>query len=225
VVSLKPEDVDCIVFWTKNPASFLDKIPLLEPYLFYFLFTITPYGPDLEPALPAKDELIRIFCRLSDRIGKERVVWRYDPVLCSPLLDVDFHMGAFSKMAASLHNHTSKCIISFLTLYRKILPRLEPLHIVVPDDTGKEQIAASFIRIAGDFGLELVSCAMEKQPGETLIHPNRCIDNVLISRITGKEIPFKKDKGQRIACGCHESIDIGSYNTCRHGCLYCYAGR
>ena len=98
-IKLTPEIVDGIVFWTKNPLPMIDKLDLLKAYDYYFQFTLTPYGPEVEPGLPSnKDELVHTFCQLSDRIGPERVIWRYDPIMLAAKYTADFHIQAFEKL-------------------------------------------------------------------------------------------------------------------------------
>ena len=222
-VSLQPADVDCIVFWTRNPKPFFKTLPLLNAYPNYFLFTLTPYGPDLEPKVPEKDALVKTFIRLSDLVGKERVVWRYDPIILNDTLDTGYHIRVFERIAKALAGHTLKCIISFLTFYKKILHKLKNYNIREPHPEESALLLKSLTCIARAYDMEITSCASDISLEIYGVNPNRCIDNELISRLTGKAIPYIKDKNQRSACGCHESIDIGTYNTCCYDCLYCYA--
>jgi hypothetical protein len=222
-ISLCPADVDCIVFWTKNPEPFLKLLPKLNPYSYYFLFTLTPYGKDLEPGVPDKALIMDTFCRLSEMIGKEKVIWRYDPIVFTDRMDMDFHIRAFEEMAKTLSLFTVKCIISFLTFYKKTVLKLRDHNIRRPETNEITSLVKSLIRICQRYGLDIVSCASESALEGYGLKPNRCIDNEMISLMTGKILPYHKDKNQRIACGCHESTDIGTYNTCCYKCLYCYA--
>jgi hypothetical protein len=222
-ISLRPGDVDCFVFWTRNPKPFLKILPGLHPYPYYFLYTLTPYGPDLEPTVPHKELLADTFCRLSETIGKERILWRYDPIIYSDAMDTDFHVRAFEKLAKTLSGYTCKCIFSFLTFYKKTVRKLTGYNIRQPETEEMASLLPSLTQICATFGMEITSCASGIPLEEFGIRPNRCIDNELISRLTGKTIPYCKDKNQRIPCGCHESVDIGTYNTCGYNCLYCYA--
>lgn len=74
-VTISPENVDCIVFWTKNPLPMMDKLYLIGEmgYQFYFQFTLTPYGKDVEKYLPDKSVLINTLKKLSQKLGKHRV--------------------------------------------------------------------------------------------------------------------------------------------------------
>lgn len=115
-LSLSPSVVDAMVFWTKNPRPMMRYLDAIDshniPYCFHF--TLTPYGCDIEPNLPEKTSLIETFCSLSDRIGSDRMTWRYDPILISDAYDVAFHIDAFEHMAHALKGCTTRCVISFL---------------------------------------------------------------------------------------------------------------
>ncbi len=222
-ISLQPEDIECIVFWTKNPEIFLDKLPFLKNYSYYFLFTLTPYGTNLEPGLPEKKRIIDTFARLSLMIGKERIIWRYDPILLTKSIDIQYHIHHFNEMAQLLKHFTSKCIISYITLYQKVIRRLGDMQIRRPDDNESAILLSSLSSIAAENGIEINSCASDIEMTKYGIKPSRCIDNELIGKLNNQCLEYKKDKNQRPACGCHESADIGSYNSCGYNCLYCYA--
>ncbi|HHU50385.1 MAG TPA: DUF1848 domain-containing protein [Firmicutes bacterium] len=223
-VSLSPAVVDCFVFWTKNPRPMLNKLPLLSEYDYYFQFTLNPYDHEIEVNLPPKAELIETFAELSDRIGKQRVVWRYDPIFLTAQITEDDHLRYFQELASKLRAYTEKCIISFLDLYKKTARNLNGIPKVAC--LTEEQIftlAKGFAEIAGKFGLTIETCAEEVDLDLLGIEHGKCIDDRLIQRITGAELAVEKDKFQRKECGCVNSIDIGAYNTCAHQCLYCYA--
>jgi DNA repair photolyase len=224
-ILLQPEDVKYIVFWTRNPQPFLKNIPLLHSYSYYFLFTLTPYDQELEPGVPDKKVLIKTFQQLSGMIGNEKLIWRYDPIVFSETMDVDFHLKAFEKTIKALAPYTKKCIISFLTFYRKIIHKLQNRNIRKPAPEEMAVLMETLAAIAHSYNIEIRSCASEIPFEIYGVNPNRCIDNDLISRLTGRLLPYSKDKNQRNACGCHESVDIGTYNTCKYGCLYCYANK
>lgn len=222
-VDLSPDQVGCLVFWTKDPAPFLPGLHHIDNYPYYFLFTVTPYGQDLEPGLPPTDEVFNTFARLSSRIGKHRVVWRYDPVFLSREIDVSFHIRRFKEMAGFLQPYTERCIISFLDVYKKCERNLKNTTVRRPEASEIETLLSEMYAIAIGNGLTLETCAEKMDVTSLGISPSRCIDDRLISRITNKPFSPKKDKNQRSHCGCIESVDIGEYNTCRHFCRYCYA--
>lgn len=112
-VVLNPEVVDCIVFWTKNPEKLMNHLDEIDQmgYQYYFQFTITPYNHSIEPSLPPKARIIETFKRLSNKIGKEKVVWRYDPIILNEELTIEHHVRSFAEMVASLSEFTTDCII------------------------------------------------------------------------------------------------------------------
>lgn len=222
-VPLNPHVVDGVVFWTKNPAPVLDRLEALAEYPWYFQFTLTPYGEDLERNLPPKEELVEVFRRLSRMAGKERVVWRYDPIVITGKYSPAWHLRSFQRMAESLAGYTEKCTVSFLDIYRKIEKNIRPLGVILPETPEKMELLAQFRSIAGACGLELDTCAEELPVEQLGIARAACIDGRRLERIGGWRLKTPKDKNQRPACGCLASVDIGAYNTCFHGCQYCYA--
>lgn len=224
-IALTPDAVDGFVFWTKNPVPMMDRLELLRDYPFYVQFTLTPYGDDIEQNLPPKrDVLIPAFRRLSERIGRERVIWRYDPILLNDRYTVDHHIRTFRSMCDSLSGYTDTCAVSFLDLYRNIKSRIAPLGIRPPDSAEAEEIVCRFAEIARDFGISVNTCAEDGDYSRFGIGHAACVDVQRLSRIGGIPLAVgKKDKNQRPACGCAESVDIGAYHTCANGCVYCYA--
>ena len=224
-VSLRPDAVDCIVFWTKNPAKLMSKLNVLDrlghPY--YFQFTLTPYGKEVEANLPDKQELIATFIALSKMIGRERVVWRYDPILLTDHLDREYHFRQFQSLTEQLAPHTDRCIISFLEFYAKSIRNLKDLNVERIHEPAMQEIAGKFMDISRTHGLRLETCAEEIDLTDPGIANGKCIDDRRIAKITGREFSVKKAQGQRKKCGCVSSIDIGAYNSCSHNCLYCYA--
>lgn len=220
-VNLSRSDVDCLVFWTKNPGPMLARLDEIKTYPYYFLFTLNGYDKLIEKSLPPRTILIDTFIRLAKRLGKQRVIWRYDPVLLTSHCDLNYHINNFTDLARKLSGYTEKCIFSFLEPYPKVRKRLNSLGVQLPNDQEKEYIAGCLAQIARDYGIVLQSCAANYQ--EIGIAPARCIDPELICSISGKTPESKKDKYQRKSCGCVSSVDIGVYNTCQHECVYCYA--
>ena len=219
-VLLSPEVVDAIVFWTKNPAPMLDKLALIEAmgYPFYFQFTLTPYGKDVEPNLPPKEELIKTFQKLSQQLGPQRVQWRYDPIFVDDTHSISWHEEQFARLCRALSGYTRRCTISFLDEYRSMknafcAPNLQEVHA----------LAESFSAIAKAHNLPLFTCAEAYDLQAYGIQHGACIDKAAIEAITGTTITTRPDKNQRPACACAASVDIGVYDTCANGCRYCYA--
>lgn len=223
-INLSPDVVDCIVFWTKNPIDMIDKLDELRDYQYYFQITLTGYGKDIEPGLPDKnDVLIPAFKRLSNKIGKKKTVWRYDPILINSKYTKDYHYRAFTKIADELKDYTERVVISFVDLYAKTQRNTEGLQIENTRPDEMIEIAARLAEIAHDRGLEIESCAEIIDLESVGVSHGHCIDKNLIEDIIGCPIKVGKDKNQRPECGCMESVEVGSYNTCKNGCKYCYA--
>ena len=223
-ISLSPDVVDCIVFWSKNPTPlvpYLDEIN--REYPFYFQFTINDYKTELEPNVPPMEERINIFRYLSRKYGKERVIWRYDPIILSQKYDVDWHKNSFERIAGRLSGYTDTCVFSFVDIYDKIKGNLRTADYLPLSSSATHELAKCFSAIAGNYDFNLKTCAEEINLGLLGIEHSCCIDPKRISQIIDCQIDVKKDSNQRGWCGCVESIDIGQYNTCRHGCKYCYA--
>jgi hypothetical protein len=219
-VKLSPENVDCIVFWTKNPAPMMEKLPLIDAmgYKYYFLFTITAYDREIEPNLPDKQAVADTFKRLSDKLSPGTVDWRFDPILQNERFSPEWTAERFAWLCGQLHDYTERCIISFVDEYAHTGNRAD-----VPDENGMLEIAGLIADIAGQYRLPVFSCAETADLSRLGIGHSSCIDQKKIERLTGTRIEAKKDTGQRPACGCIESVDVGAYDTCGNGCSYCYA--
>lgn len=222
-IILTPQVIDCIVFWTKNPGRMLTRLRLLDNYCYYFQYTITGYDQKLEPNIPSVEERIETFLQLSSALGPKRVIWRYDPIIFTEAMDESFHQANFAKIAKSLQGKTSRCVVSFLDLYKKTIRTLSSVSFFKPSNERMLSLAQKLHGVATGYGIKIVSCAEEIDLEAAGISPGRCIDDKLMEEITGFHLKLKKDKNQREACGCVSSIDIGAYNTCPHACLYCYA--
>lgn len=190
-------------------------------YKYYFLFTITSYSAPIEKNIPPKNSIITKFKTLSKLLGRDRVVWRYDPVLITSTYTLEYHKKYFATLAAALSGSTSKCIISFLDVYKKIAARLDNFGIATPNSAQIADLVESFLSTANKYNIRLESCCEEL--GALGVSVGSCVSCSLISKICGKHFIIKKDSAQRASCGCVKSVDIGYYNTCRNGCAYCYA--
>lgn len=223
-IKISPDVVDCIVFWTKNPFPMMERLDELEAYNYYFQFTLTGYGNDVERNLPnKKTSVIPVFQELSNRIGKEKVVWRYDPIFFSNRYNAKYHLKAFRSIAESLSGYTEKCVISFLDIYPKNKKNMDDLLSYDLSDSELREFAKELSNIAKENHIKIGSCAEKIDLDEYGIIHNSCIDKELIEKIIGCKLKINKDKNQRIECGCVESVEVGTYNTCKNGCVYCYA--
>lgn len=223
-ISLSPEVVDCIVFWTKNPAPMIARLDELKEYPYYFQFTLTGYGTDIEVNVPhKKDAVIPTFQTLSEKIGPEKVIWRYDPILFNNQYTPAYHLRAFAQIARALQGYTNQCVISFVDRYAKNKKALDALEVYDMEETQLTDFAGQISDIARQYGMQTASCAEKMDLQNYGIKHSCCIDKTLIESIIGCRIVAGKDKNQRPECGCAESIDIGVYDTCQNGCAYCYA--
>ena len=224
IIDLSPKVIDCIVFWTKNPAKMIDRLEELKGYDYYFQFTVTGYGKDVEPNVPDKKQvIIPTFKKLSKKIGKEKVIWRYDPILVNDKYTFEYHVNAFAEIAQELSCYTEKVVISFVDLYAKTQRNTKDLKMRALAENEMLSLGRELAKIAKAHNLKIESCAEGIDLELIGIEHGHCVDKDLIERITGFKLKCDKDKNQRLECGCFESIDIGAYNTCQNGCKYCYA--
>ncbi len=222
-ISLLPDFVDCIVFWTKNPAPMLGRLAELDAYYYYVQISLTPYGKEIETNLQSKAGIIRSIQELSLRLGRERVVWRYDPILLNDRYTIESHLVWFEKTLAALAPYTERCVISFIDMYAKTKKNTQGLHLHEISGDEMHELASGMSCIAKGSGVTIQTCSEAVSLEEYGIGHGACIDGELIERITGKPVKAGKAKSQRPLCNCVESFDIGQYDTCIHGCRYCYA--
>jgi len=229
-VSLARSDVDALVFWTRFPAPFAPAFDALDrrgdPYL--VLLTLTGYGPPLEPGAPPVDDALRAARTLADRIGRQRLIWRYDPIIFGPGLDPSSHLVRFASLATGLEGLVEAVRVSFIDLYRKTRRRLAALpggdafQVDPAATSGAGELLAGLARVAGEHGMSLSTCAEERDWSASDAPPGACVDGALLDRLFGVRAAAK-DPGQRAHCRCAPSRDVGIPDTCLHGCVYCYA--
>jgi DNA repair photolyase len=231
-----------VVFWTKNPKPMFSYLPELDRrgLGFYFQFTLNDYETEgLEPAIPPLAERIETFGELSRRIGREKVVWRYDPLLLADGLTLEQLVERVARIGDQLHPFTCKLVIAFADIerYVKVRSRLRKYgrgyRELTPDEM--QEFAERLTGRARGWDLQIATCAEAIDLSQHEIGRNRCIDDALLERLfphdaelmrflgPSESRPRLKDKGQRKECGCIVSKDLGSYDTCPHACRYCYA--
>lgn len=221
-ISLSPKVVDGLVIWTKNPLPLMGRLQELEKYPYYIQYTLTSYERDVEGKIPPKgDALIPAFQKLGKTLGKERVIWRYDPVFFNSRYTPHYHLKYFRLFAQRLEGYTNRCTLSFLDRYPHIRKNLAPLSLKEETAYKKRELLFAFQEIAKKHGMALDLCCEERDFGD--FPRARCIDSKLLEKISGYPIFVKQDKNQRPHCQCSSSIDIGMYNSCPGGCRYCYA--
>ncbi len=228
-VSLLPEDVDGFVFWTRNLGPFLGRLERVREFgrPFTVQQTITGYPRELEPSVVDADRSVRHLRTVADIYGPRAAVWRYDPILFSSLTPAEYHLDNFERLAGALEGATDEVVISFAQIYRKTARNLDLAASRFgftwedPPDQAKLGLASRLAEMAGARGMKLSVCSQRKYivPGASAA---RCIDARRLAAAGGRPIRARR-KGNRPDCGCSESVDIGEYDTCPHGCAYCYA--
>jgi DNA repair photolyase len=244
-----------VVFWSKNPKPIIKHLDFLDEKVknYYFQFTLNDYDKELlEPRVPSLESRIDTFLLLSEKIGKDKVIWRFDPLMLTNTIGVDDLLAKIENIGNQLVNHTIKMVFSFADInhYKKVQNNLRKNSIKYQEfnERTMNEIAKGLQELNQKWHFEIGTCA-EKIPLEkySIIH-NKCIDDDLIIKLFHKDpvlMEFlnvqvlppdllssdtrivknknNKDKGQREFCGCIISKDIGEYNTCPHLCEYCYA--
>ena len=224
-ISLRDENVACIVFWTKNASQhFMENMKTIRvPY--YIQWTISGYGKDLEPNVPDKAEVIKKFKKAVKALGPRRVWWRYDPILISQKYTIEYHKQRFAQIAESLAGYTTHCVISFLDEYGKIKNEVRSGVMRAPTLAEIKDMAKSMALAAEHAGMTVQTCAEGQYDlTEFGIHEAPCIDAAFIEDEFGIELePSIKRPESFRRCKCAVNTDIGFYHRCQHDCKYCYA--
>ena len=219
-VPLEAGSLDCIAFWTKDPRPLLERLERLErlaPCPWFVQFTLNAYGSDVEAGLPRKAELAETFRALADAIGPERTVWRYSPILVGGPYDEAHHLRYFETFARRLEGSTRSCRLSFLDVYPKIASRMAVLGLAGVPEERKAPLALALSEIGRAHGIEVGGCG-DAALEEAGLAGAGCIDAALVERVAG--VTVGQGGGP---CRCAPSVDVGSYDTCGNGCVYCYA--
>ena len=213
--------IDCLCFCTKNPKPILKNIDLLDDYNQFWFVTITPYGRDIEVNVPNYRNVIESFKDLSDHLGVNKVSWRYDPIFISEKYSLEYHIDKFEEMASQLSGYTNDCTISFIDLYRKVLRNFPEVTEVTTAEM--LTIGDSFSKIAKKYGIKMKTCVEGTLLDQFGFDSSGCMTQEVIEKAIGKNLKIPKGKYQIRECDCIFGRDIGAYNTCLHGCRYCYA--
>jgi len=235
-ISLKPDDVDAFVFWSKDYKPFipiLKKIESLYKHHFLFHFTINGFQNDakqlFEPNTPDFQTSLRIATYLSEHYGKESVLWRFDPIILSSITPADEQIDVFATLARELDGIVTRCYISFVDLYGKVKHRFEKLELNnevrfhQPLLSEQVEISRQINKVASNHGIRVFTCCENAIAEVSGISRGHCIDTELLQRLYPETKFTNQLKPTRKECGCYASYDIGTYNTCQHHCLYCYA--
>jgi hypothetical protein len=227
-VSLRSQNVDGIVFWTKNIGPFLCHLNEVErSFPFYIQYSINGYPRALESSVIDKQKSIDNLWQIRSKYGLYSTVWRYDPVVFSSITPYNFHIENFSEIAEKLTGAVNEVVISFAQVYakteRNLNAAVKKLRFSWTDPAPAEKfaLASRMAQIAASCGIQLTVCSQKDfvVPGA---REARCIDIERLSKIANRLVVAEL-KGNRPECGCYASKDIGDYDTCPHGCIYCYA--
>ncbi len=231
LVSLKPEEVIAIVFWTKDAGPLLPYLGELTDlgHCFTFLYTINGYPRSIEPKVPEQCHTLSVLQSMAKRFPEAIIRWRYDTIVLTDELDRRWHLGNFRNLCERLSSFTDECIISFCDYYRKTIANMNrrvPNHHR-PDEAQCRALAEELAAVAAEWSIRVLSCAHEYLVSET-IGRSRCIDPAVLAKVVdnpsrSKAVTELKKAPSRNECNCVASKDIGAYDTCGHGCVYCYA--
>ena len=221
---LTPDKVDCVVFCSKNYKPILPRLhEITDRFNTYFHYTITAYGKDIEPGVPDIEESMKTLILLSNQVGRQRVSWRYDPVLLTPKYTIQRHLETFEHMAQTLSPYIDRCIFSFVEMYKKLESNMPEL--ITLSDWDKDALARGLGSIAQKYGIFIQTCGTNGDFTRYGIHASGCMTLDILGKANNVTFKNLKHKGTRQGCDCIESRDIGAYDTCMNGCKYCYANK
>ena len=221
---LTPDKVDCVVFCSKNYKPILPRLrEITDRFPAYFYYTITAYGKDVEPGVPSIEESIETLKELSALVGKERVAWRYDPVLLTREYTIRRHLDTFPWMARELAPYIDRCIFSFVEMYKKLETNMP--EIIPMSETERDALARGLGAAAAKLGMVIQTCGTNGDYTRYGIQASGCITLSILAKANHIDFRYFKHKGMREGCHCMESRDIGAYDTCLNGCKYCYANK
>ena len=214
-------DVDAIMFCTKNPKPILSYLPKIKkPIIFHV--TLTPYQKDIEPNVPNILDVIESIKKLSKIIGIDNLYVRYDPIFISEKYNLNYHLRAFNKICLLLNGHVNKIIVSFLDVYKNVIKNEKILKFKSFTAEDYKIIGTEFSKIAVKNNMTVQTCFEKESLTEYGFIKGECFSKEMAYKLTGKKyLEWKARKGG--LCHCVEMVDIGAYNTCNHGCKYCYA--
>ena len=212
------EDVDAILFCTKNPIPILKYLKAIDkPILFHV--TLTPYLKEIEPNVPPKGKIIEAIKQLSSMVGIDHLFIRYDPIFFNDKYTIAYHKKAFDHMCSLLNGFVKTVIVSFLDDYQNVRKNKSVLNVRKLSEEDYQKIGISFSESAKRNGMTMQTCFEKKDLTEYGFVKGECFSHSLAYQLTGKKYPNWKAR----KCGCVEMVDIGVYNSCRHFCKYCYA--
>lgn len=213
--------IDGIVFCTKNPHPLLTRLEELSSYPSFFYITITPYDQCIEPFVPHYDQVIQDVQQLSLKVGHQAIGIRYDPIFLNEDYTIEKHIFYFEDILSKLQGYSHRCVLSFIDLYQKTKRNFPGIQEVSFKD--QQIIIKAFVEIAKKYQFELQMCGEPYDFSKYGVINQSCLTPQLLKEIIGYDMVIPSSKSLRKYCHCYPSRDIGEYNTCPHGCLYCYA--
>ena len=223
-LSLNPEDVGCLLVCSKNYQPILKHIgDIDEKYNILCNYTITAYGKDIEPKVPSINQSIKTLKRLSDIVGSNKILWRYDPILLTENYTVEKHLETFEYMAEIISPLVYRCIFSFVDMYKKVEENIAEIIPITDED--KVKLLKGIGEISERYNLHTQSCATNESYEKYGIHAAGCTTREILEQAHGVVYKNVKASGIRKNCHCIPSRDIGAYNSCLSECKYCYANR
>ena len=215
------EDVDIIMFCTKNPHPILSYIKdINKPILFHI--TLTPYLKDIEPNVPNKKDIIEDIKELSKILGKDNIYVRYDPIFLNSKYTVEYHTKMFERLCSELDGYVETIIVSFIDEYKNVRNNKDALRKREFEESDYEAIGINFSKSASLHNMKVQTCFEKRNLVEYGFYQGECISHQLAYQLTGKKFPEWKARKEKL-CNCVQMVDIGYYNTCSHFCKYCYA--
>ena len=215
------DDVDLLFFCTKNPIPIIDKLEKIKKKM-YFHITLTSYKKDIEPNLPPKKDIINAIKKISKIVGKDNIVIRYDPVFINDNYTLEYHIKAFDELCSLLDGYVEKMLISFIDDYKNVRNNYKKIKYRQFTENDYKTIGKCFSESARKHNIKVHTCAEVFNLVEYGFVKDECMSKELAFKLTGKI--FKKWNARKnVPCNCIEMVDIGSYNSCKHFCKYCYA--
>lgn len=199
----------------------INRLIEIAPFHQFWFVTITPYGEEIEPNVPKVEQVLESFQKLSKIVGVECCGWRYDPIFISEKYTVDFHIRQFEKMAKELSGYTNQCVVSFIDLYEKTKKNFPQVREVKRSQ--QELLVKEFVRIGGENHIKIRTCCENPELEKLGADVSGCMTQQVLEKAIGYRMKVPKRSPARAECNCMLGNDIGMYNTCGHGCLYCYA--
>jgi len=218
---LDPSVVDVLVFCTKNPEPMMKRLDEIAHFKQFWGITLTAYGKDIEPHVPDKHRIIECIKVLSNRFGSQSVEWRYDPIFLSDKYTKEVHLRSFEHIANKLSGSIEICVISFIDLYQKTIKNFPSVSEVCLED--QIELIKAFVEIGKKYNIRIKTCLENKVLEDYGVDTSGCLTQSVLEKSLNQRLNITKQTQAREGCDCLLGNDIGSYNSCGHGCVYCYA--